>query len=104
MGSLDDSSDFGAEDTSNQTYFGSTAVGPGRWIRIDGIGVLWTDDADALQLAKIPDADRDRANAVRKGLHRLAAEQITASTAFDNLAVQYGQIPVAGDLSTLPRT
>lgn len=102
MGSLNDGSDFGARRVSQGARYGHVAAGPGRWIRIAGVGVLWTDDADALQLAPLPGSDEIESNSIRRGLHRLAEDGTPAQEAFDMLADRYGLSPVAGDLDYRP--
>ncbi|OZE81933.1 hypothetical protein CH304_12850 [Rhodococcus sp. 15-649-1-2] len=102
MGSLSDSSNFGARPIDTQRFYGSEPVGQGRWVLLNALGLLWTDDAEALQLWVIPDADRAGANAVRRKLNRAAAAGVTATAAFDTVVAEHGNPPVTtGDLGEL---
>lgn len=102
MSNLSDSSNFGAEQDGNPRYYTGTARGSGRWALIPNLGLLWTDDDTALQLESTPNTDRAAAHAFRKGLHALAAQTISATTAFDRVVEQYAATVIAGDLADLP--
>ncbi|WP_407726241.1 hypothetical protein ACJEDT_13030 [Rhodococcoides fascians] len=103
MGSLSDPSNFGAEpvDPLAYRYYGGERIGPGRWALIPGLGMLWTDDASALQLSRIDGADLVAANALRKLLHTLARDGITATAAFDSIVADRDATVTSGDLSSL---
>lgn len=102
VGSLSDSSNFGARLTASQYYYGDQRVGPGRWVVLDRLGVLWTDDRDALQLARINNVDILDANNLRSALHRYAAANLPATAAFDLVAAEYGSTVQVGDLALIP--
>lgn len=102
MGSLSDSSDFGARPLSDQRYYSGDAVGQGRWAILTDVGVLWTDDNDALQLERISTADQTAAAALRKGLHTFAGSGVPATEAFDRIVNERGATVVSGDLADLP--
>ncbi|WP_032402476.1 hypothetical protein [Rhodococcoides fascians] len=103
MGSLSDSSNFGAEPVDTQRFYGGERVGQGRWAVLDGLGLLWTDDTDALQLSWTEDADDDAAHAACVGLNRLARLGVPATLAFDDLVAEHSATVESGDLSFLPR-
>ncbi|WP_027497464.1 hypothetical protein [Rhodococcus sp. JG-3] len=103
MGSLSDPSDVGAAVIGDQRFYGGERVGSGRWAVLDTLGLLWTDDRDALQLSST-DATTDRAaaTALRYGLIDACRRGISASMAFDTTVAEQGNPPVtSGDLSTL---
>lgn len=102
MGSLSDSQNFGARPVSEQHYYGTVRAGLGRWAILDRVGVLWTDDADALQLARLSTADQDAAYQLRLRLHAFAAASVTATTAFDRVVEEYSATVLSGDLSRIP--
>ena len=66
--------------------FGRVPEGEGRWQRIPHLGVLWTDDKQALQLGWLDDADQDAANAVARRMVLMAVDGMTATAAFDTIA------------------
>lgn len=101
MSSLSDPSNFGARPVGDQRYYGAERVGPGRWAVLPGIGILWTNDDDAVQLSWVPDADQSQANDIRAILHELARRGIPAKQAFDGLAGEYDAAVTVGDLATL---
>jgi hypothetical protein len=100
VGSLRDSSDFGAR-PAEQRYYGNVRAGIGRWSRLP-VGVLWTDDDDALQLSRLPGADQAAAYELRVRLHGFAAANVPASVAFDRLVSQFATTVMSGDLADVP--
>lgn len=102
MGSLSDPNNFGARPVDEQPFYDSTARGQGRWATLDNLGVLWTDDRNALQLSGLAGPDAVEANALRIRLHTLAAERIPATKAFDTITTELGATPTAGDLADRP--
>ncbi|MGG7100886.1 hypothetical protein [Rhodococcus sp. 24CO] len=66
--------------------FGGVPEGKGRWQRIPHLGVLWTDDKEALQLGWLDDADQDVANALARRMVLMAVDGMTAAAAFDVIA------------------
>lgn len=66
--------------------FGGRPEGSGRWQRIPHLGVLWTDDKEALQLGWLDDADQDAANALARRMVLMAVDGMTATAAFDVIA------------------
>lgn len=100
MGSLRDSSDFGAR-PDDQHFYSSVRAGRGRWSRLP-VGVLWTDDADALQLSRLPGVDQAAAYELRVRLHRYAASNALASTVFDRIVAEYSTTVESGDLTDIP--
>lgn len=66
--------------------FGGIPEGDGRWQRIPHLGVLWTDDKEALQLGILKSQDNKLANALRRRLVLMAADGMTATAAFDLIA------------------
>ncbi|MGB6182524.1 MAG: hypothetical protein WBF79_14880 [Rhodococcus sp. (in: high G+C Gram-positive bacteria)] len=103
MTGLTDGSNFGARDTSGQRFYGSSLSGRGRWARVPGIGILWTDNQDSLQWAHADDSDSAQLYAACKALHGLAAEGVPAPVAFEDLVAGYGVTPVTGNLRSMPR-
>jgi hypothetical protein len=101
MSSLSDPDNFGARPLGDKRYYGAERVGPGRWATLQGLGILWTNDADAVQLSWIPDANQEQANAIRAGLHGLADRGVPARQAFNGLAAEYGAVIETGDLATI---
>lgn len=101
MSSLSDPDNFGAQPVGDQRYYGAERVGRGRWAMLPGLGILWTNDTDAIQLSWIPDANQAQANAIRVGLHRLASRGVPARQAFDGLIAEYDVAVTAGDLSSI---
>nr|WP_141215374.1 hypothetical protein [Rhodococcus sp. 15-649-1-2] len=102
MGSLSDSLNVGATPADTQRFYGAERVGRGRWAILPGLGVLWTDDDDALQLAWIEGSDNDAAYGMYRRLNGLAAAGVPASRAFDDLIAEFPGIPVqSGDLASL---
>lgn len=100
MNSLSDPSNFGARPVDTQRFYGSEPAGEGRWVMLDRLGLLWTDDREALQLDVMEGVDNDAANELRRGLNRSAAAGVPASTAFDTVVAERGTTPVkSGDLS-----
>lgn len=102
MGSLRDSSDFGAR-PDDQHFYGNARSGPGRWARLP-VGVLWTDDADALQLSRLPSADQSAAYELRVRLHGYAASEAPATSVFDRIVAEYSAVVESGDLADVPAT
>ncbi|OZE77216.1 hypothetical protein CH305_18440 [Rhodococcus sp. 15-649-2-2] len=100
MGSLSDPSDVGARAISGASYAVNMS-GPGRWVRLPDLGLLWTNDSDSVQLNWVPNADQDAANAIRVGLKSLARSSVPAAVAFDQIASRYSGIVRSGDLSSL---
>ncbi|MEH6794034.1 MAG: hypothetical protein V7694_07835 [Rhodococcus sp. (in: high G+C Gram-positive bacteria)] len=104
MSSLSDPSNFGAKPLDRQRFYGGERVGTGRWAVLDNLGVLWTDDREALQLGAVEGADAAAANALRYELNGSAARGVSATEAFDTTVAQHGNPAVSsGDLSTLAR-
>lgn len=101
MSSLSDPSNLGATPTDTQRFYGAERVGSGRWATLDGLGLLWTDDAEALQLSWTEGSDRDAANAIRAGLNRLARLGVPATLAFDDLVAEHSATVESGDLASL---
>lgn len=66
--------------------FGGRPEGMGRWQRIPNLGVLWTDDKDALQLGILKSQDNKLANALRRRMVLMAVDGMTATAAFDMIA------------------
>ena len=66
--------------------FDGVPEGEGRWQRIPQLGVLWTDDKQALQLGWLDDSDQDAANAVARRMVLMAVDGMTATSAFDTIA------------------
>ncbi|WP_032384693.1 hypothetical protein [Rhodococcoides fascians] len=100
MGSLRDSSDFGAR-PAEQHFYGNIRVGRGRWSRLP-MGVLWTDDDDALQLSRLPGVDQAAAYDLRVRLHGYAAANAPATQVFDRIVAEYATAVVVGDLADVP--
>ncbi|MFI8565772.1 hypothetical protein ACIGGF_04320 [Rhodococcus sp. NPDC078407] len=94
MNSLSDPSNFGAKPIDTQRFYGSEPVGEGRWAMLDGLGLLWTDDRDALQLDVVEGVDGKAANALRRELNRSAAAGMSATTAFNTTVADHGSAPV----------
>ncbi|MFK4362792.1 MULTISPECIES: hypothetical protein [Rhodococcus] len=66
--------------------FDGVPEGEGRWQRIPHLGVLWTDDKQALQLGWLDNADQDAANALARRMVLMAVDGMTATAAFDMIA------------------
>ncbi|MBH5146342.1 hypothetical protein [Rhodococcus erythropolis] len=66
--------------------FGGRPEGMGRWQRIPNLGVLWTDDKEALQLGILKSQDNKLANALRRRMVLMAVDGMTATAAFDLIA------------------
>ncbi|OZC52979.1 hypothetical protein CH289_11915 [Rhodococcus sp. RS1C4] len=100
MGSLEDSSDIGAKPIGDQRFYDGKRAGTGRWATLNGLGVLRTDDKNALQLASTKaTTDNDAANATRYRLIDACRRGIAATTAIDTLVAKHGNPPVTtGDL------
>ncbi|MCZ4077854.1 hypothetical protein O1W68_07880 [Rhodococcus sp. H36-A4] len=103
MGSLSDPSDVGATPIGDQRFYGGERVGAGRWATLDDLGLLWTDDADVLQLSSTQaTTDNAAANALRYRLIDACRRGITATTAFDTVVAEHGNPPVTtGDRGEL---
>jgi len=88
--------DFGPQLDPNQPEeYATTMIGPGRWFVMieDGsaelVGVLWTDDKDALGLIAVEASDRARVAATRSLLRAARAARRPARDVFDELLQQY---------------
>lgn len=92
--SLSDPSNFGAKPLDRQRFYGGERVGVGRWAVLDNLGVLWTDDRDALQLGAVEGADAAAANAIRYELNGYAARGVSATEAFDVTVADHGSPPI----------
>lgn len=80
--------------------FDGVPEGEGRWQRISHLGVLWTDDKQALQLGWLDDADQGAANALARRMVLMAVDGMTASAAFDMIASENPKYLVMhGDLA-----
>jgi hypothetical protein len=99
---LRDSNDFGAKPVSDQHYYGVVRAGMGRWAVLERLGVLWTDDQDALQLSRLNGADQAAAYQFRLDLHALAAANVPATTAFDRLVTERAATVTSGNLADIP--
>ncbi len=92
--------DYPLKDVTVGRRFGGRPEGMGRWQRIPNLGVLWTDDKEALQLGWLDDADHSAANALGWRLIRMALDDKTATDAFDLVAHENPQFPIMhGDLA-----
>ncbi|MFD6515401.1 hypothetical protein [Rhodococcus sp. NPDC060176] len=78
--------DYPMKDVTVGRRFGGMPEGEGRWQRIPHLGVLWTDDKEALQLGWLDDADQDAANALARRMVLMAVEGMSATAAFDMIA------------------
>ncbi|OZD23824.1 hypothetical protein CH253_08150 [Rhodococcus sp. 06-156-3C] len=76
-------------DDDGTRFFTSVAIGSGRYADLEGVGTLWTDDADALQLGFATGADNDAANELRRLLVAYATEGWTATEAFESVLTDY---------------
>ena len=104
MGSLSDPNDVGATPIGDTRFFSGERVGLGRWAVLEGLGILWTDARDGLQLSYVADSDRDAANAIRRSLTEACRRGESATAVFDRI-VQHPDGPTveAGELSSLPQ-
>ncbi|OZC59265.1 hypothetical protein CH276_22730 [Rhodococcus sp. 06-470-2] len=75
-------------DTGRRRYTG-VRIGTGRWVELPRVGVLWTDDATALQLGERPGADNAKAGALARRLLHLADNGMSATAAFDLIAREH---------------
>lgn len=92
--------DYPLRDVTVGRRFGGRPEGMGRWQRIPNLGVLWTDDKEALQLGWLDDSDRPAANALAWRLIRMALDDMTATDAFNLAAHENPQYPIVhGDLA-----
>ena len=92
--------DYPLKDVTVGRRFGGRPEGSGRWQRIPNLGVLWTDDKEALQLGLLKSADHAAANALRWRLIRMALDDMTATDAFDLVARENPECPIVhGDLA-----
>ena len=74
------------------------------WQRIPHLGVLWTDDRQALQLGWLDDADQDAANALARRRVLMAADGMTAATVFDMMPIGIKSHPrMYGAYSGVPK-
>ncbi|MEI4741676.1 hypothetical protein [Rhodococcus erythropolis] len=78
--------DYPLKDVTVGRRFGGVPEGKGRWQRIPHLGVLWTDDKQALQLGWLDNADQDAANALARRMILMAVDGMTATAAFDMIA------------------
>lgn len=101
MGSLSDPSNVGATPADTQPFYGAERVGQGRWATLPNLGILWTDDDNALQLAWIKGSDNDAAYLMYRRLNSLAAAGVPASRAFDDLIAEFEVTVDSGDLASL---
>ncbi|ORI11746.1 hypothetical protein BJD99_00985 [Rhodococcus sp. 1163] len=102
MGSLSDPNDVGAAAIGDTRFYGGERVGPGRWAILDGLGILWTDDRDGVQLSYVDGSDRDAANGLRRALTDACRRGESATAAFDATVREHGNPEVEiGDLKTL---
>ena len=79
-------SDRPLKDVTVGRRFCGVPEGEGRWQRLPHLGVLWTDDKEALQLGWLDDADQDAANALARRMVLMAVDGMTATAAFDLIA------------------
>lgn len=80
--------------------FDGVPEGEGRWQQIPHLGVLWTDDKQALQLGWLDDADQDAANALARRMVLMAVDGMTATAAFDEIASENPKYMIMhGDLA-----
>ena len=101
MNSLSDPSNFGAKPINTQRFYGSEPVGEGRWVMLDRLGLLWTDDREALQLDVMEGVDNAAANELRRMLNNAAAAGVSASAAFDTVVAERGNPPIrSGSLAS----
>ena len=78
--------DYPLNDVTVGRRFGGVPEGMGRWQRIPNLGVLWTDDKEALQLGILKSQDNKLANALRRRMVLMAVDGMTATAAFDMIA------------------
>lgn len=78
--------DYPLKDVTVGRRFGGAPRGEGRWQRIPHLGVLWTDDKQALQLGILKSQDNELANALRRRMVLMAVDGMTATVAFDVIA------------------
>ena len=76
-------SDRPLKDVTVGRRFCGVPEGEGRWQRLPHLGVLWTDDKEALQLGWLDNADQDAANALACRMVLMAADGVSATAAFD---------------------
>lgn len=91
---------------NGKRFFALNKSGPGRWLTIANVGVLWTNDSDSTHLRDITGpVDNERASFIAGWLVEMATAGMTAADAFDAVAYdhQSGTLVVAGDLGDLPR-
>lgn len=91
--------DYPLKDVTVGRRFGGRPEGMGRWQRIPNLGVLWTDDKDALQLGILKSQDNKLANALRRRMVLMAVDGMTATAAFDLVARENPECSIVhGDL------
>lgn len=78
--------DYPLNDVTVGRRFGGRPEGMGRWQRIPHLGVLWTDDKEALQLGWLDSQNDEPANALRRRMVLMAVDGMTATAAFDLIA------------------
>ncbi|UGQ55346.1 hypothetical protein LRL17_30505 (plasmid) [Rhodococcus qingshengii] len=92
--------DYPLKDVTVGRRFGGLPEGKGRWQRISHLGVLWTDDKEALQLGILKSQDNELANALRRRMVMMAVDGMAATAAFDVIASENGKYMIVhGDLA-----